>query len=361
MRIRQEYVSVFIMHVRIFLKRLVSKFFVSRKSIIQRRLRNRNLRIVEKQPLDLRHFQDEVLLPDGDTILKLAQECFSFKGYYPISFSWPRDFEEPQNPKSNALSTTVPYVPYSFDEVGKYYGEYANSTLAITHKKGGWDCFRHLEIIGAGCIPLFLDIEKIPKYTMVLYPKDLFKVVRKNFRKRSLLPSQDVAVSLIKYANKNLTSQAMCRYFSELSNLSVTHQDIILFVDSKLSSAPDYLSVFNFIGLKQVFGDQVRCLYEEPDYVYVDSTQDVSELYGRGFGYTKVLNREFVELNSTNSPKFLIISNLERDFRLLKNLKIEYPAAKFVMFWGADKPITTEIKEEVLRLTQGILFCREIY
>jgi hypothetical protein len=30
-------------------------------------------------------------------------------------------------------------------------------------KKGGWDCLRHYEIIGNGCMPYFENIEKCPK------------------------------------------------------------------------------------------------------------------------------------------------------------------------------------------------------
>jgi hypothetical protein len=309
----------------------------------------------------MKYSSEEVVLPDTETILKLASECFLRKGFYPISFSWPRKFEEPQNQKSNAISTTVPYIPYSFVDADKYYGSYANSSLAITQKKGGWDCFRHLEIIGAGCVPFFLGVEKIPIYTMIHYPKDLFKSVNKNYRRRCRLPSQGLTRDLIKYANKNLTSKAMCRYFSELANFNINSQDTILFVDSKLSSAPDYLSVLNFIGLKQVYGDQLKCLHQEPDYVYSDSKQDVSKLYGRGFGYSKVLDRVQSQLTWTDSPKILVISNLELDFKNLDTLKMQYPTSKFVMFWGGDRPIPIAIKEEALRLTQGTLFCREIY
>jgi hypothetical protein len=196
---------------------------------------------------------------------------------------------------------------------------------------------------------------------MVHYPKDLFKSVKNNYRKRSLLPSHALTRDLIQYANENLTSKAMCNYFSELANFNTSSQDTILFVDSKLSSAPDYLSVLNFIGLKQVYGNQLKCLYEEPDYVYSDSNQDVSKLYGRGFGYSKVLDRVQSQLTKTNSPKILVISNLELDFKNLDTLKMQYPTSKFVMFWGADIPIPIAVKEEALRLTQGILFCREIY
>jgi hypothetical protein len=301
------------------------------------------------------------LLPDYETILRIARECFLREGCYPISFSWPRKFSEPQSIKSNVVSSTIPYVPYSFSEEDDYYQLYASSMLAITQKKGGWDCFRHLEIIGAGSVPLFLDANRIPKYTMIHYPKDLFKVVEKIYMKRALLPTHNLTISLIEYANRNLTSQAMCRYFAELSEFSIASRDNILFVDSKLASEPDYLSMFNFIGLKQVFGDQVICLFDEPDYVYEDTLEDVSQFYGRGFGYTRILNRSHKPYILPNSPKVLVLSNLERDFGLLESLKAQYPTTKFVLFWGADRPIPNNIKEEALRLTQGILFCREIY
>ena len=110
-----------------------------------------------------------------------------------------------------------------------------------------------------------------------------------------------------------------------------------------------------------MYGSQVRCLFDEPDYVYTDSTQDTSELYGRGFGFTKVLKRSNVQSALSSPPKVLVISDLARDIRLLASLKSEYPTSKFVMFWGADDPIPDDLKEEVLRISQGVLFCREIY
>ena len=343
------------------LKNVIKKLANTRNLVHLRCLKNRNLRIVLGQSSDFRYSDVEVVYPDTDTIFRLAQECYLHRGYYPISFSWPRIFEEPRDEVSSAISATVPYVPYSFLDADEYYKSYACSILGITQRKGGWDCFRHLEIISAGCIPLFLGAAKIPKFTMIHYPKDLFRSVNRDYIKRSLVPDKGAAKRLVDFANENLTSRAMCRYFSELSNFSITLQDTILFVDSKLSSAPDYLSVLNFIGLKQVYGDQVECLFDEPDYVYVDSSQNISELYGRGFGYSKVLERGRVRLKSTIPPKVILISNLERDSLLLPDLKTKYPTSDFVMFWGADKPISKDVMEETLRLTKGILFCREIY
>jgi hypothetical protein len=173
---------------------------VLRNNLSERYLRIRNLRIVKCQPTDFRYFQEEVHFPDTHAILQVARECFLCEGYYPISFSWPRKFEAPQGSKSRAVSTTIPYVPYSFQDSADYYASYTYAVLAITQKKGGWDCFRHLEIIGAGCVPLFLHAGKIPKYTMIHYPKQLLKTVGKNYRKRLLLPSGAMSIGLIKYA-----------------------------------------------------------------------------------------------------------------------------------------------------------------
>lgn len=340
--------------------KLISKYLGVRVSVFHWYLRSRNHRIVSQQPVKFKHFEEEVVFPDSQVILRLARECHAREGYYPISFSWPRNFNGPQNFKSNAVSEIVPYAPYSFDSEEKYYQNYESSILAVTQKKGGWDCFRHLEIIGAGCVPLFLNVERIPEYTMIHYPKEFLGIASRKYWKLRLLPSDEITRNLIAYANRTMTTEAMCRYFSSLSSFDIGSSDVILFVDSRLSTDPDYLSVMNFIGLKQVYGDQIHSLFKEPDYVYVDTPIDVADLYGRGFGYTKVLSRGRSPLNLKSSPKIVLLSNLERDFSLIDNLKDSYPNSKFVLFWGADRPIPPDLKNKVL-LIEAILFSREIY
>ena len=348
------------MDIKKFSRKLKSKSLSMRVSAFHWFLRSRNHHIVTRRPIKLRCFEEETDFPDKQMILRLARECHSLKGCYPISFSWPRTFNEPKSFKINSVSTVIPYAPYSFVDAEEYYEDYSRSILAVTQKKGGWDCFRHLEIIGAGCAPLFLSAKRIPKYTMIHYPKDLLNVVGRNYWKHRLLPSHEIITKLINYGNSAMTSEAMCKYFSTLSNFDIEPSDSILFVDSKLSTEPDYLSVLNFIGLKQVYGDQVQSLYEEPDYLYLDTTLDVSGLYGRGFGYTKVLTRGRVPSDLSSSPKILVVSNLERDLSLVSKLKETYPDSKLVLFWGADRPIPQAIKEKIL-LLGAVLFCREIY
>jgi hypothetical protein len=52
-----------------------------------------------------------------------------------------------------------------------------HSYYAFTHKRGGWDCMRHTEILAAGSIPYFADLHLCGKYCLVMLPKDLLKEV----------------------------------------------------------------------------------------------------------------------------------------------------------------------------------------
>jgi hypothetical protein len=42
-----------------------------------------------------------------------------------------------------------------------------------THRRGGWDCMRHYEILQAGTLPYFADISRCGKMCMALFPKQL--------------------------------------------------------------------------------------------------------------------------------------------------------------------------------------------
>lgn len=62
---------------------------------------------------------------------------------------------------------------YTFDSQATFYQQYADSYFAITMKKGGWDCLRHYEIIANHCLPVFIDIDDMPRNTISNYPRDL--------------------------------------------------------------------------------------------------------------------------------------------------------------------------------------------
>ncbi len=75
--------------------------------------------------------------------------------------------------KSQDWGTVIPgkMETYVFRDEKSYYEDYQKSYFAVTHKKGGWDCMRHYEILANGCVPYFHDIVFCPDNTMVDFPK----------------------------------------------------------------------------------------------------------------------------------------------------------------------------------------------
>jgi hypothetical protein len=93
----------------------------------------------------------------------------------PISFAFPtKKFSKGAN-KERRIAHSDPRnkETYIFKDEASYYQDYQYSKFAITTQKAGWDCMRHYEIMGNGCIPLFPDIAHCPRFIMMKFPKAL--------------------------------------------------------------------------------------------------------------------------------------------------------------------------------------------
>lgn len=112
-----------------------------------------------------------------------------FNNIKPISFAFPTKRVTRNHNKSKLLSTINPLdrttyfdkdnpSEYKFKTEKEYYEEYQSSRFAITCQKAGWDCLRHYEIIGNGCIPLFHRVENAPPGTISMLPRRLFLQIR---------------------------------------------------------------------------------------------------------------------------------------------------------------------------------------
>ena len=113
---------------------------------------------------------------------------------YPIGFSIPPEYVRAVVPaKAQALVTVIPGHPstYKFKPrpdstptqlaalEREYYADMERSLFGLTWKKGGWECMRHLELLAAGCTPLFTDVEDVPAGAVAFLPKRvLAKVLR---------------------------------------------------------------------------------------------------------------------------------------------------------------------------------------
>ena len=150
------------------------------------------------------HFLDEVIKSnnkyifiDGEDDRFIDQNCANKSIYYkrellketsnikPINFSAPKNkiIKEVNRKPKNLLSPLIPgrLETYIYKDEKSYNQMYQDSVFALTYRKGGWDCFRHYEILMNGCISFHLEIDKCPDKTLVKLPKDLLKEILKKY------------------------------------------------------------------------------------------------------------------------------------------------------------------------------------
>lgn len=107
---------------------------------------------------------------------------------FPIGFGFPKEKISNKLPKEQVLSRSIPnyHNGYIFDNETDYYNDYNISYFGITHRKSGWDCMRHYEIIGSNCLPYFKDIKSCPTRICENLPKELFIQILDKFSENSL-------------------------------------------------------------------------------------------------------------------------------------------------------------------------------
>lgn len=300
---------------------------------------------------------------------RISEECFLKLGVYPISFSVPRIKLEKPIEKNLLVSDVKPSIPYSFLDEENYLHQYERSSYALSFKKGGWDCFRHLEIMASGSIPLMPDAAQIPDYTMTHYPKKFLQLMASDL---TLIKTPPAIVNelLISWVRECLSSQKMAEYILSTANYDSGN---VVFIDLEIGNRCDYLGVMTLIGLKQLIGKKVASLVE-CDYIYEDYLGDTRSLYGRGFGYTKILNPELKDnvanVDTSNLSEVIayvvqygtiVINMLESNVEVAVALNKSRVSSKVIYLWGSDNSMTKSQIKKKLRKFKGVHFCREIY
>jgi hypothetical protein len=69
---------------------------------------------------------------------------------------------------------------YVYKDDASYHRGYREAWKAFTFKKAGWDCYRHVEIICNGAVPVFRDAAKIPITQLVYHPKKLYSFIEEH-------------------------------------------------------------------------------------------------------------------------------------------------------------------------------------
>jgi hypothetical protein len=307
-------------------------------------------------------------LPSSEDVWRESVRAYETVGVWPISFSYPRQAPAALENGANTMCPVFPGHSYAFTDGDAYIKTYAGYRFALTHKKGGWDCFRHLEILYSGSVPYMPDAGLIPEFTMVHYPKRFFVEVANQLNTAAGSLGVDVRNQLIDYFNQNLTTEAMAGYF--LKAASPVPNPKILFVDQAAVHMPDYQSILTLIGLKQLLGNRVSVAFPT-DYLYEDWSGDAAKLYGRGFGYTRILDSGLknpneirlspVSLSASSLSKFdlVVIGSIKRNEDLAHRLLGRFPASKTIWINGEDAPPP----QEELKASRAIgvtLFVREL-
>jgi len=164
-------------------------------------------------------------------------------------------------------------------EEAAYHEQYRASRFAYTERKGGWDCLRHYEILAAGCIPIFKDLESCPANTMVTFPKSLVleacaELLPWNPGKEALY---DLYVQrLLAHCRNHCSVSAITRRFLD----PFPNASKVLMI--RCHSGENYTRELLALGLRRKLG-AAFVDYPKIDVLYKGC--DLSQKHGNGFTY----------------------------------------------------------------------------
>lgn len=201
---------------------------------------------------------------------------------HPISFSVPAENIVTEVPEKEKMVAGCQYDSRAFTNEQEYFKEYQRSLFGNTKCKAGWDCNRHYEILANGCIPYFEDIDKIPKDTMVDFPKE---IVKRGMQLNSLNREEyePIIKELLDYTREHLTTEARVKYI--LSKLGKRVEDVksVLYLSESVHG--DYLRCTVLHGFKKVFKEKCVDFIRVP-HIYDNYPPEIRhQVHGMGYSY----------------------------------------------------------------------------
>lgn len=312
--------------------------------------------------------QFTVSVDSNAAISELNHECFERHGIWPLSMSIPTYIDLNPNP-TEIVSPIIPGFPYSFQDESAYLTKYSHSYFALTHRKAGWDCFRHVEIMASGSIPLMPDAEEIPKFSMTHYPKKALLEIYSKAVSTGGLPSSTLRQEMRRFFLSHLTTERMARYILDVAGIPMDAN--VLFIDENLPRNPEYISTLTAIGLKENLG--LKChLMPSASHMYQTSNNTTTHFYGRGFGYTKKVPSAFLpeaefqhwnsidKLSDLNSYDFVVIGSVSRNQAATTEAFRNFNPTQIILIHGEDTPPKrSDLKK--LKDSGANVFVRSIY
>lgn len=134
--------------------------------------------IPAKERTHLAHQIESRKCHGGGSTVHPIQFGVPFRNIVP-SVSRTKFFDFMPNPQRRFPPWRFAPGPYRMGHQDEYLSNQLHrySYFHWTHKRGGWDCARHTEILAAGAVPYFGDITFCGKYCLPLLPKQLLQEV----------------------------------------------------------------------------------------------------------------------------------------------------------------------------------------
>ena len=219
---------------------------------------------------------------------------------YPISYGAPRELIVDHVPTKHELITglmtksgSAGGYRFGAGEQDAYYEQYRRSYLAVTRKRGGWDCLRHIEIMLNGCLPMFEDLEHCPPWTMTHYPKAMMLTIAKRYAPFANADTSDSAPpidaqqyqrdvqAVLTHLREKQTTVAIAQDLLRRMNASDARRVLFLTPVRK----PNYSCDLLFHGLRSLLG--AGCVDVNKRWWMYDSLPNAKygSLYGNGFTY----------------------------------------------------------------------------
>lgn len=277
-----------------------------------------------------------------------AHRCHDTYGVFPCNFAFMGELVKPSlTTKTKKTSSIVPGHKYTFDSQESYYHEYATSNFALTFKKAGWDCMRHIEILANNCVPLMLDIDECPEFTMVGYPKKVFSCIRLTESFWGAIPHLYTFFQHYLYEHTLNFLTARSNWGCILDILDLPFQiDRVLFIDCPLADKPDYLSMSILAGLAHTYNASLHVAVAAPEYMTKGTKyHNTTKLYGRGFSYTGVVDsfstcdNDSLQNNIRNHMYDIVVyGSVTRSQEYWNLVTSYYQSNEILAFVGVDVP-----------------------
>jgi hypothetical protein len=303
---------------------------------------------------------------------------------YPLSYSIPSEcFCNTLTQKNIDIAKLIPgkLDTYIYDNQEKYYQMYQESKFGITHKKYGWECLRHYEILANNCIPLFKDLEKCPINTMVSFPKNDIIDINKKLINKKLSENEYIKKlkKIFNYSINNLTCEKNAEKFINkilyLNNDLKNKKNIKILMLSGMIGYRNvnYTRELLSIGLRKILNENF-IEYPKINVIY-KNCKNIKKYIGKGFTYGGILddiniNRDDIENRIKNKEFDIIIygkvGKKRGEIDDLKNLKYwdivnkNYDKNKIIFIYGGDLLRDKNDKDLIYHEKYGICFVREL-